>query len=95
MYLFYEQVAIDTVVKDVAAFNVPAKATHVELQADTGNIRYTMDNTTAPTTSSGMILYDGKQPKTFLVEDLLRMKFIRDGAAAAALNIHYFAGRDI
>ena len=93
-YLLFEQEAISNSVKTVADLAPPANATHCELQADTGAIRYTMDGT-APTVSSGMQLLTTSDPKTFLIADLKAIKFIRNAAQDAVLNIHYFAGRDI
>ena len=95
MYLFYEQVAATVAVKTVADLNPPANATHVDIQSDTQNVRYTMDDTTDPTITSGMIFVVGLPIKTFLVEDLKRIRFIRNGGVDAVLNLHYFAGRDI
>jgi|19_taG_2_1085344.scaffolds.fasta_scaffold00224_3 hypothetical protein len=93
-YLLYEQEAISTVVKTVSDLAPPANATHCELQADTQNIRYTMDGT-APTVTAGMVLLTTSEPKSFLIADLKAIKFIRSGGADAVLNVHYFAGRDI
>lgn len=91
----FQQVAISNVVKTASDLTIPAKATHVDIQADTAPVRYTMDDTTAPTTSSGMIFLITEPPKTFLIEDLKRIKFIRSGAVDGNLNFHYFAGRDV
>ena len=95
MFLSYQQVSVSNAVLTVSSFTVPAKATHVELQADTAGVRYTMDNSTAPTTSSGMVLLITEAPRLFLIQDLSRIKIIRSGAADAKLNVHYFAGRDV
>jgi hypothetical protein len=97
MYLSFQAVAIsNTVVKDVTNLTVPAKATHAELQADVGSIRYTMDNSTVPATNNGggMILNTGLAPLTVLIEDLRRIKFIRNGSVDAILLIHYVASRE-
>ena len=91
----FQRVAISNAVKTVADLTVPAKATHVEIQADTAPVRYTMDDTTAPTTASGMIFLTTEPPKAFEIVDLKRIKFIRSGASDGALNFHYFAGRDV
>lgn len=94
-YLSYEQVAVSNAVKDVDDLTLPAEATHAELQADTNAIRYTMDGTTDPTTSTGMLLLTTSDPKLFLLEDVKNIKVIRNGASDGKLNIHYCAGRDI
>lgn len=95
MYLRYEQVAADNTVKTVAALNVHANATLVELQACTNDVRYTMDNATNPTQTSGMVLLTTQPPKTFLIEDLNRIRFTRGAAVDGNLNLHYAAGRNI
>lgn len=96
MYLLYEQEATTNTAKTVSDLAPPAKATGVEIQADTQNCRYTMDNTTAPVTGSvGMIFRTTDPPKQFLIDDLRRIKFIRDAGSNGNLNFHYFAGRDI
>lgn len=93
-FLSYERVEADDSVKDVDDLSPPAKATQVQLQSDTNNVRYTMDGTD-PTTSSGMLLLTTELPQTFLIEDLKTIKFIRDGGSSGYLNAHYFAGRDV
>lgn len=93
-YLSFQQIAVADSVKTVADLTVPAKATGAELQPDTGNIRYTMDDSN-PSTTEGMLLLAARDPVTFLVSDLRAIKVIRDGGVSAKLNIHYFAGRDV
>ena len=94
-YIGYEQVAVAGVVVDFTSFTLPAgSATHVELQAETANIRYTMDGT-VPTGTVGMLLINGAGPLAFLIEDLLTARFFGDGGAAAMLHVHYFTGRSI
>ncbi len=95
MYLSHEQVAATAVVKDVDDLTVPAKATHAELQADTSDIRYTMDAATDPTQTSGMILLTTEDPMLFLIEDIYRIRFTRGSGSNGNLNVHYVAGRDI
>lgn len=90
MFLSYEQVAADDTVKAVAALTIPAACTRVLLQADTANIRYTMDDTTAPTTSTGMRLLNGLEATEFEVSDVRRIQFTREGGVSANLNVHYF-----
>jgi valyl-tRNA synthetase len=95
MYLSFEQVVADGTVKTVTALTVPAKATHAELQATTQDIRYTMDDATNPSASSGMVLATTHDPKQFLIEDVKRMRFTRGAGSDGELNVHYFAGRDV
>lgn len=89
MFIKFEQEAISNAVETIDSLDPPAGATGAELQADTGNIRYTMDGT-APTTSSGMLLLATHPPKEFTIEALRAIKMIRDGAGDANLNVHYF-----
>lgn len=95
MYLSYQQVVTNDTVKTVANLTVPARATAAELQADTQPTRYTMDGATDPTQTSGMVIAVADTPKLFLIEDILRIRFIRGAAGNGNLNIHYLAGRDI
>jgi len=95
MFLLFESVAATLDPKTILDLSPPAKATGVVLQADVGDIRYTMDNSTAPTFESGMILRTTDAPQSFLIEDLKRIKFCRGTTPGALLNVHYFAGRDI
>lgn len=96
MFLSYERVDVDTTVKTYAA-NITAPdgdADCAELQADTANIRYTMDNSSNPSGSlpRGMILLTTEPPRKFLKEDIVRMRFTC--ASAAGLNIHWY-GRPV
>lgn len=95
MYLSYQQVAATAVVKTRAALSPPANATFAELQADTQPVRYTMDNVTNPTQTSGMVIAVADKPKWFLIEDILRIRFCRGAAGDGNLNIHYGGGRDV
>lgn len=94
-FLSYQQVEADNTVKTVSDLTVPGNATHVALQADTANVRYTMDNNTNPTTGSGMVLLATEPPTNFLIADLKRIRFIRSGGSNGNLNLHYYAGRDV
>ena len=93
-YLSHEQVAAQVSVLGVGAFEIPANATHVELQASTQNVVYTMDGFSDPTATEGMVLLTTEPPKLFLIQDLRNMRFVR-GAAGAMLELHYLAGRDV
>ena len=95
MILSFEQIAVSNAVQTAAAdLTIPANCLWAELQAATGSIRYTCDGTT-PTTTIGMLLVAAADPKLFLIEDLSRFRFIRDGGADATLGIHYGAHRDV
>lgn len=95
MYLSHEEIVADGSVKDVDSLTVPSKATHAELQADSSDIRYTMDNANDPAQSAGMILYQTGEPKLFLIEDIKRIRFTRGSGSNGNLNVHYIAGRDV
>lgn len=95
MYIGFQSVASDGTVKTASAFTVPAKATHVELQAATQPIAYTMDNATDPTAAAGMQLLTTEGPKLFLVEDFNRIRFTQGAGGAGVLNAHFVSGRDV
>ncbi len=94
-YVGYEQEAATDTVKTVSSLTVPANATLVELQADTQDVRYTMDNATDPSQTSGMVLLTTHVPKLFSVEDLRRIRFVRGAGSNGNLNLHYYTGRDV
>lgn len=94
-YLLHEQVAATSSVKTVSALNIPGNATHAEIQADTVDVRYTMDDTNNPTQTAGMIFAITSEPKLFLIEDVKRIRFARGAGSDGNLNFHYIAGRDV
>ena len=94
MFIRYEQIEVTDNVQTQTALLVPGRATHAQLQAQGGNIRYTMDNATTPTGDVGMLLI-ANTVYEFLVEDVKRIRFIRDTVATIYLGIHYSAGRNI
>lgn len=94
-YLYTEQVAATASVKDVDDLNIPGNATWAELQADSQDVRYTMDGVTNPTVSSGMVLLTTEDPSFFLIDDVKRIRFIRGGGSNGNLNLSYGAGRDV
>ncbi len=95
MHLLCECVMATDVVKTIANLHPPANATGVELQSSVAAVRYTMDDENNPSPTWGMIIKLTDMPKTFLIDDLLRIRFCRDGASNAYLNLHYFSGRDV
>ena len=95
MYIGFEQAVSDGTVKTASDLTIPNNATGVEIQADTQNIRYTMDSSTTPTSSSGMQFLTTSEPRYFLIEDLQRIKFTQGAGGAGKLNLHYHAGRDV
>jgi len=96
MFIGYEQVAVTNAVQTAAALTIPASTTHVQIQAETRDVRYTMDGTD-PTATTGMI-FAATAPEPlyeFLSEDLHRIRFIADGGGQGdpLLNFHYSTGR--
>lgn len=94
-YLFEESIAATASEKNLADLNVPANATGADLQADTQDVRYTMDGTTVPTQTTGMVFVVGNEPEPFLIEDVKNIKFVRGAGSDGQLNLHYWAGRDV
>jgi len=97
MYIGFERIVATAAVKTVAALTIPAGAHGAELQSDTNHVRYTMTNGNPnPTAIDGMLLLTTDGPKQFLIEDIRRIAFTRDGVVNnGSLNIHYFAGRNL
>jgi hypothetical protein len=95
MFIGFQQVSATSAVKTATALTIPANATAVEIQADTQNVRYTMDNETNPAQSSGMIFLTTDCPKVFGIDDLRRIRFTRGAGSDGNLNFHYSAGRDV
>lgn len=89
MYLSYQQVAATASEKDVDDLTIPDTTTHVELQASSQHVSYTMDNSTTPTQTAGMFLLTTSDPKLFLIEDVRRIKFVRGAGSDGNLNLHY------
>ncbi len=95
MFLDFEEVAATGTEKTVSNLMIPGNASHAELQSGTQAVRYTMDNATTPTQTVGMVMAVADPPKAFLVEDLLRIKFVRGAGSDGILRLHYFGGRDV
>lgn len=90
----FESVSSSGSVKDIDDFsNVPGDATHVELQAITNHIAYTMDGATDPTATAGHLLLTTMAPKSFTIEEFRNIRFIQV-TGAGTLNVHY-VGRSI
>ncbi len=88
-FLGYEQVTVSDSVLTVDDLTIPTNATHAELQAQTQAVNYTMDGSTDPTQDTGMILAVGDPPKTFPIEEIRAIKFVRGAASDGQLNLHY------
>jgi len=91
-------VVADATVKTVSGLNPPPEATHAEVQATENDVFYTMDGATDPTpgaTGSGMVFRTAHEPKSFLVDDMKRIRFTRAAGADGKISVHWFGGRDI
>jgi hypothetical protein len=89
MHIGFDSVASDATVKTVADVTVPAGATHVEIQAVTQAVSYTMDDATDPTATAGMQFLTTDPPRAFLVDDLNRIRFTQGAGGAGVLNFHF------
>jgi hypothetical protein len=92
-YVGFEQIVVPNSVRHLAHLTVPPSATHVEIQADTQNVRYRMDGNN-PTGTVGMLFVANAAPKTFDMNSLQAIRFIQ-AAAGARLNFHYFRGGSV
>lgn len=88
----YERVVATETVKTQGDLHVPPETALAEIQADTQNVRYTMDGDTDPNQTRGMTLLTTAEPKTVLIEDLKNIRFVRGAATDGVLNIHYIGG---
>ena len=73
----YQQIAIGT---DVAELEIPNGATGCWIQAQGDDVRWRADGND-PSSSIGLILYDGDEP-TWFSEGLSKLKFIGAGSGA-------------
>ena len=93
-YVGFERVA-SGLIKTVAELTIPANANGAEIQADTQDVRYTMDGSTVPTASSGMLFLTTEPPKYFDITELRNIKFIQGAGGVGAINIHYHTALDV
>lgn len=94
MYVGFEQVAATSTGKTAADLNIPENCTGVEIQAETQNVRYTMDGQAGqPTEDSGMLFIANAEPKFFDGESLKNIRF-RNSGTDGVLKFHYM-GRHI
>jgi len=83
----FEQVAATDSIKTSADLTIPDLATFAMLQADTQNVRFTLDGTVNPTIGKRLIV--GFPPERVEITDLKQIRFIREGGTNGNLNIHY------
>jgi hypothetical protein len=96
MYLSFQQITLDSIVKVAADFAVPANATQVLLQSAAAHTRFTCDNVTVPNGDVGMLIRTTDLPFNMTIDDFLRIKCCKDGhTTSAVLMAHFYAGRDI
>lgn len=95
VYIKHERITATSSVKGADTLDIPAEATHAELQADSSDIRYSMDGANDPTQSAGMILFNSGEERLFLIEDIKRIRFTRGTIYDGGLNVHYIAGRNV
>ena len=65
---------------------------YADIQVTAGDIRVTADGSTDPTTSKGVIWYVGQTKRVWGITNLTNLKFIRDGADSAVLEVEYWGG---
>lgn len=90
-YLQYTQKATTAAIGLGSNIAIPSGASGVEIQADTGSVRYTCDGT-EPSATSGMLFLTTSEPKYFSLDDLVNMKYTQ-GSGAGNLNFHFVGGR--
>ncbi len=83
------------VLQATVVFNIPQNVTYAEVQADTQAVRYTMDDSTQPTSTLGMLFLVTEPPRLFLIEDFKKMRFTQGAGGAGALNVTYIRGRNV
>jgi hypothetical protein len=94
MFLHFQSILVNGNVKDADDLEIPDRCTGAQIMAIDNDIRYTMDGSTTPSDSVGMVLMKGDAPKEFDLDDLRNMKFIRGTSSNAYLGIHFRGVRD-
>jgi hypothetical protein len=105
MYIGFEQKTVSNVVLTASDFTIPSNATFVVVQATGEDVRYTMDGSTDPTATLGMIWHAehagppagtaADAPEFYSIDDFQNVRMIRGGGSDGVLNLHYGAGRDV
>jgi len=95
-YHQYNSVEATSTVKTLLVPETANDGHYVELQAENGPIRYTMDGSTTPTQTYGMVLLETSiTPMLVSIADLKNMQFCRGSGSNATLHLHYTGGRAI
>lgn len=90
MFLSFQQVTADNTIKNVTALTLPIGCTGAQIMAADNDIRYTMDGSTNPSTTEGMILMKGDWPKMFAIKDIRNIRFTRGTASNGTLLVHFY-----
>ena len=86
-FISFEQVTATDSIKSSSDLTIPAAANFAMLQADTENVKFTLDGSTHP--SYGKRLIVGLVPEEIKISDLKNIRFIRESASNGNINIHY------
>lgn len=90
-YLRYVQKVTSAAVGKGSDITIPSGASGVEIQASSGSVRYTCDDTD-PTSTVGMLFLTTSDPKYFTIDELAHLRYTQ-GSGAGALNFHFVGGR--
>lgn len=96
-HIGYEQISVPgpAVIVASAVLTIPGNATSAWVQANgAGDINYTLDGSSNPGASRGLVLRNTADPLEILIQDLKNMRFCSSGPATN-LNVSYVCGRDI
>lgn len=88
-FCLYESITADSSVQQGSALSIPNGAIGAELAASDQDIRYTMDGSTDPSETSGMLLSTSHNPKIFGISDVINIRFTRGGGTDGTLHVHY------
>lgn len=91
--LAQERITVDNTVGGVALtqsnFTVPPLAQTALILVESASIRY-LANGTAPTSSTGILAYNGDKIELHHPGELFRFRAIRTGASSATIQVEYF-----
>lgn len=92
--LGHQRIAAATLASATAP-TIPSGTTEIWAQADTNNVRYTLDGSTPTATNSGIIVAGAHQPAVFRMATMsaAAIKFIAE-SGSPNLNLTYFGQSD-